>query len=78
MQQTEMRTDPNRRATTVKKPGYYKNECRLLKREKEQCGNTENNPGNQNSGAKNSIPNNNTNKKNNKDSNKKTTELKEG
>ena len=29
--QTQMLTDPYQRATTVKKPGYYRNQCRLWK-----------------------------------------------
>ena len=47
----------------VKKPGYDRNQCRLLKeqKEKEQSGDTQNNPGNNNSSAINSIPHNNTN-----------------
>ena len=60
-----MLTDPNQRATTVKKPGHYRNQCCLLKRQREQSENTQNNPGNRNSGANISIPNNNTNKNNN-------------
>ena len=48
-----------------KNPRHYRNQCRLLKRQKEQSENTQSNPGNENSGASKSIPNNNTNKKNN-------------
>ena len=63
-----MRTDPNQRATTLKKPGHYKNQCRLLKKQREQTENNRNNPGNKNSDANNSNPNtnvcNNNNKKN--------------
>ena len=48
-----------------KKPGRYRNHCRLLKRQKEQIEDTQYNPANKNSSASNSIPNNNTNKNNN-------------
>ena len=47
-----------------KKPGHYKNQCRLWKEQREQTGNTQNTPGNKNSEAKNSNPNNNVNNKN--------------
>ena len=52
-----------------KKPGHYRNQCRLLKWQKEQSEDTKNSPGNKNSGANNSIPNNNTNKNNNNNNN---------
>ena len=45
-----------------KKPEPYGNQCRLLKKQKEQSEDTENIPGNKNSGANNSNPSNNTNK----------------
>ena len=48
-----------------KKPRHYKNQCRLLKRQKEQSEDTPNNPANKNSGANTSIPNKNSNKNNN-------------
>ena len=54
-----------------KKPGHYKNQCRLLKKQREQTENDQNNPGNKNSSANTSNPNgivNNNN--NNKSSNK--------
>ena len=35
-----MLTEPNQRVITVKKPGHYKNQCQLLKKQREQ---TENN-----------------------------------
>ena len=41
-----------------KKPGHCKNQCRLLKNQREQTGNTQNNPGNKNKDANNSNPNN--------------------
>ena len=40
-----------------KRPGHYRNQCRLLKIQKEQSGVNQNDPGNKNIGAKNSIPN---------------------
>ena len=54
-----------RRCHHCKKPGRYRNQCRLLESQKEQSKDTQNIPENENSGANNSIPNNNTNKKNN-------------
>ena len=47
-----------------KKPGYYRNQCRLLKKQREQTENTQNNPGNRNSDADNTIPDNKTNNNN--------------
>ena len=41
-----------------KKPGHYRNQCRLLKRQREQSEDTQNVPGNKNSGANISIPGN--------------------
>ena len=61
-------TDPNQSATTLKKPAQYRNQCRLLKRQKEQSEDTPKNPRNKNSGANTSLPNNNTNKNNNNNS----------
>ena len=43
-----------------KNPGHYRNQCRLLKKQREQAENTQINPGNRNSDANNSIPDNNT------------------
>ena len=40
-----------------KKPGHHKNQCRLLKKQREQTENNQNNPGNKNSDAKTSNPN---------------------
>ena len=48
-----------------KKPEQYRNQCRLLKRQKKQSDDTHNHPGNKNLGANNSIPDNNKNKNNN-------------
>ena len=56
---------PKQTCHYCKKPGHYRNQCRLLKREKQQSKDTQNIPGNKNTGAKNSFPNNNTNKSNN-------------
>ena len=47
-----------------KKPGQYRNQCRLLKEQREQTENTQNNPGNKNSDADNFIPDNKTNNNN--------------
>ena len=49
-----------------KKPGHYRNQCRLLKKQREQTENDQNNPGNKNSAANNSNPNGNVNNNNNK------------
>ena len=59
-----MLTDPKQSATTVKKPGHYRNWCRLWKKQRKQTENTQNTPGNKNSDARNSSPNNNVNKNN--------------
>ena len=48
-----------------KKPGHYRNQCRLLKKQREHTENTQHNPGNRNSDANNSIPHNSTNNNNN-------------
>ena len=54
-----------------KKPGHYRNECRLLKKQREQTENNQNNPGNKNTAANTSNPNSNVNNtNNNKNSNK--------
>ena len=52
-----------------KKPGHYRNQCRLLKKQREQTENTQNNPGNKNSDASNSNPHSNLNKNNNNHNN---------
>ena len=52
-----------------KKPGHYRNQCRLLKKQQEQTENTQNNPGNKNSDASNSKPNSNLNNNNNNHNN---------
>ena len=54
-----------------KKPGHYRNQCRLLEKQQEQSENDQNNPGNKNSAANTSNPNGNVNNNNNnKNSNK--------
>ena len=54
-----------------KKPGRYRNQCRLLNKRREQTEKTQNIPGNKNSAANTSNPNSNVNNtNNNKNSNK--------
>ena len=54
-----------------KKPGHYRNQCCLLKKQREQTENHQNNPGNKNSDANTSNPNSNVNNNNtNKNSNR--------
>ena len=56
-----------------KKTGPYRNQCRLLKKQREQTKNNQNNPGNKNSDANTPKPNsnvNNHNNNNNKNSNR--------
>ena len=43
------------------KPGHYKNQCRLLKKQREETEDNQNNPRNKNSDANNYIPDNSTN-----------------
>ena len=64
-----MLTEPNQPVTTVKKPGYYKNQCRLLKKQREQIENNQNNPGNKNSNVNTSNPNTNVSNPNNNNRN---------
>ena len=54
-----------------KKPGPYRNQCRLLKKQREQTENNQNNPGNKNSDTNTSNPNSNVNKNNNNRNNNK-------
>ena len=67
-------TNANRPKPTChycRKPGHYTNQCRLLKKQREQTENDQNNPGNKNSAANTSSPNGNVNNNNNnKNSNK--------
>ena len=54
-----------------KKQGHYRDQCRLLKKQREQTENNQNNPGNKNSDAKTSNPSSNfINHNNNKNSNR--------
>ena len=52
-----------------KKSGHYRNQCRLLKKQRDQTENNENNPGNKNSDANNSNSNSNINNNNNNNKN---------
>ena len=55
-----------------KKPGHWKNQCRLMKKPREQTGNNQKNPGNKNSDANTSNPSSNVNNhnKSNRNSNR--------
>ena len=53
------------------KAGHYRNQCSLLKNQREQTENNQNNPGNKNSDTKTSNPNSNVNKNNNNRNNNK-------
>ena len=53
-----------------KKPGHYKNQCGLLRKQREITENTQNIPGNNNSDPNNSNPNSNVNNNNNKNANR--------
>ena len=57
-----------------KKTGHYRNQCRLLKKHREQIENKQNNPGDKNSDANTSNPNSNVNNNNNINKNSKRTE----
>ena len=48
-----------------KKPGHYRNQCRLLKKQRETTEYNQNSPGNKNSDANTSNPNSNANNNNN-------------
>ena len=54
-----------------KKPGHYRNQRRLLKKQREQTENNQNIPGNKNSDTNTSNPNSNVNKNNNNRNNNK-------
>ena len=71
-QPTNTNTDrPKPTCHHCKKPGHYRNQCRLLKKQREQTDDTQNKPGIKNSGANNSNSNSNVNNNNNnKNSNK--------
>ena len=61
---------PKTKCHYCRKPGHYRNQCRLLKKKREQTEKNQNTPGNENSDANTSNPNSivNNNKKNNKNS----------
>ena len=59
-----------------KKPGHYRNHCRLLKKQREQTENNQNNPGSKSSDANTSNPNSNVNNNNNHNKNNKKAERK--
>ena len=59
-----------------KKPGHYRNQCRLLKKQREQTENNQNNPGNKNSDANTSNPSSNVNNHNNSNKNSNRAERK--
>ena len=52
-----------------KKPGRHRNQCRLLKKQREQTENNQNIPGNKNSDVNTSNPNSNVNNNNNNNKN---------
>ena len=59
-----------------KKPGLYRDQCRLMKKQREQFEKSQNNPGNKNSDANTSNPNSNVNNHNNNNKNSKRAERK--
>ena len=59
-----------------KKPGHYRNHCRLLKKQREQTENNQNKPGSKNSDANTSNPNSNVNNNNNNNENSNRAERK--
>ena len=62
---------PKPKCHHCKKPGHYRNQCFLLKKQLEQTENNQNDPGNKNSAANTSNPNSNVkNTNNNRNSNK--------
>ena len=65
MLQIQTPTDQNQRATPDKSPRHNRNQCRLLKKQRQPAENTQNHPGNKNNGANDSILNKNTSKKKN-------------
>ena len=59
-----------------KKPGHYRNQCRLLKKQRRQTENNQKNPGNKNSDANTSNPSSNVNNYNNNNKNSNRAEKK--
>ena len=72
----QMLIEPNQRATTVKNQDIKKNQCRLLKKQREQTENNQSNPGNKNSDANTSNPKSNVNNPNNSNRNSNRAERK--
>ena len=72
----QMLTEPNQRVTTVEKPGHYRNQCRLLIKQREQTEIIQYNPGNKNSDVNTSNPNGNVNNPNNNNRNSNRAEKK--
>ena len=64
-----MLTEPNQRVTIVKNQDIKKNQCRLLKKQREQTENTQNNPGNKSTDTNTSNPNGNVDNPNNNNRN---------
>ena len=60
-----MTTNPNQGATTAKKPRHCRNQCRVLKKQREQTEKIQIDPGNKNSSANTSNPNSDVNNTNN-------------
>ena len=76
-QPTNTNTDgPKPTCHHCKKPGHYRNQCRLLKKQREQTDDTQKNPGNKNSGANNCDSNSNVNNINNNNKNNNKAERK--
>ena len=70
-QSTNTKADrPKPTCNYCKKPGYYRNQCRLLKEQREQTENNQINPENKNSDANNSNPNSNVGNINNNNNHK--------
>ena len=72
-------TNADRSKTTChhcKKPGQYRNQCRLLKKQRELIVTNQNNPGNKNSAVNNSNPNSSVRNKNNNSRNSNRAERK--
>ena len=72
-----MLTDPKPTCHQCKKPGHYRNQCRLLEKQRDKTENTQNNPGNKKSDANNSNPNSNVNNNNNNHNNYKNSNIAE-
>ena len=75
-QSTNTNADRSKPTCHHSKKGHYRNQCRLLKKQREQTENLQNNPGNKNSDANTSNPNSNVNNDNNNNKNSNITERK--